>query len=217
MLTRGFGDMIRPRFVPPPTIREMFFPNTYVRFNGIRMMVLPFGTLHLSASSEAATLGMTWESFTKDSATQDALTQAVRGAAIATEVQDLAATVGWDALRDVSLKFLAGPDTGVHAPLVRMRVPMIPIESNATSTNGSVRYPNDVSGNLSASVQLEFIVDETAHVLPGSIVVIQTSDPRFIAAAVNGVKSQTFTAARSGGCPVKTRVDQFVKFSRGKS
>lgn len=214
VLTSAFGEMIRPRLVLPPTIHAMFFPYTYLRYHDIRMMVRPFGTLLVSVAGPTD-IDMMWDSATKDSATESVLIQDLRTAATAKELQDLADRVGWAALQTVRLKFLAGPDTGVRAALLPMRVPMLVIESPSASRDGSVHFPDGIHEDISTSVQLRFIVDETGHIPSSSIKVVQASDSRFVAEAMKAVNSQKFTPAKSGGCPVRMEVEQAIKFWRG--
>src|SRR5487761_1892149 len=48
VLTRAFGDLIRTRFVPPPTFRQLFFPNTYFALGGSRNFSATLGVFQVA-------------------------------------------------------------------------------------------------------------------------------------------------------------------------
>ena len=73
MLTRGFGDMIRPRFKPPATIGQLLYPNTYypkLRPHGFETI---FGTLQFDFAADGKLLAQQWFAAGPDSATDEAI------------------------------------------------------------------------------------------------------------------------------------------------
>ena len=55
--------------------------------------------------------------------------EALRLAAAADEPRDLATALGWAAPSRVRLQFLITQDTALHAPLARLRAPMVRVDS----------------------------------------------------------------------------------------
>ena len=74
-------------------------------------------------------------------------------------------------------------------------------------------YPDALGqGSAPGSVTVEFVVDATGRVERGSVSVRSASDPRFIAPAVESVDDERFSPGWRHGVPVRTRVQQVVRF-----
>ena len=72
---------------------------------------------------------------------------------------------------------------------------------------GRVAGPKGLAG-VAARVQLRFVLDTTGRAAPCSIAVVAGSDPRFIPAAAQALKSMTFVPAEADGHRVSRWMDQ---------
>ena len=75
------------------------------------------------------------------------------------------------------------------------------------------RYPRHLAtAGLEGRVLVEFVIDTTGHVEPGSVRSLQTSHPAFEDAAQEAVLGSLFKPARLSGHPVRQLTRQSVRF-----
>jgi TonB family protein len=78
----------------------------------------------------------------------------------------------------------------------------------------AIRYPEELrSLSMTGEVLVQFIVDPTGTVRPGSLRVIRSSHPLFTKAVIDGARLLRFYPARVGGIPVAQLVEAPFTFS----
>ncbi len=76
------------------------------------------------------------------------------------------------------------------------------------------RYPPVMaSAGIAGSVDLQFIIDTTGHVEPGSLKVIAKTHDAFVEPAKEAIQKSIFKPARYKGEPVRQQVQQRVSFT----
>lgn len=99
-------------------------------------------------------------------------------------------------------------------PLMTIAVPRIRTDEEVRQTRPPrLRYPNN--GRFAAieeDVELQFVVDTTGRVLPGSVRVIRGKYLDFIELVIEGLAEARYAPARMGNCPVPMLVHQRFAF-----
>jgi hypothetical protein len=208
-LTRAFGDLIRTRFVPPATFRQLFFPNTYFAPDGSRRFSATLGVFQVAVVPDGSLRNVRWLAASPDSATDRALQQVFRTTDASHELQELAATLHWTTKEQVRLQFLARSDTALRAPIVRVHVPMIRIEQDSVL----VSMPNNRTVLITPPRQYEEIPApySNAGLNPGVVVNefghASNADVRAVSVDFQGrVAFVRFSQAVVSGCPVRYRI-----------
>lgn len=74
-------------------------------------------------------------------------------------------------------------------------------------------YPDLLrQAGIQGRVVLEAVVDTTGHVEPGSVVVVASAHPAFVAPAQRALAASLFRPARMGGAAVRVRVRMAIDF-----
>jgi hypothetical protein len=208
-LTRAFGDLIRTRFVPPPTFRQLFFPNTFFSPDGSRRFSSTLGVFQVAVLPDGGLRNIRWLAASPDSVTDHALQQLFRTIDASNEMRELAVTLHWTNKERVRLQFLARSDTALGAPLVRVRVPMIRIEQDSIvvslANNRTVlirpsrEYEKVPAPYNNAGLNTGVVVNERGHA--------SNADVRAVSVDLQGrVAFVRFSQAVVGGCPVRYRI-----------
>lgn len=101
------------------------------------------------------------------------------------------------------------PDTNVYGPGDVQEVPKLVVA--ATGNYRSCIVDAGVHGLEG----VEFVIDPTGHVEPGSVSVIQSTDPILDSLAVSTVRNEVFNAGRRNGQAVRVRVQQPLRYGTG--
>jgi TonB family protein len=115
------------------------------------------------------------------------------------------------------------PDTAIA---VRFRVPVLELSgAQAFGANEvqqvalartliPLRYPREMlSIRMTGEVVVQYVVEPTGNVRPGSVTVIRSNHPSFTRAVMDALRTMKFEPARVGGLPVAQVVEQPFTFS----
>jgi TonB family protein len=98
--------------------------------------------------------------------------------------------------------------------VLRVRMPYIRIETPAGVRHQPVpAYPRVAAQlGVAGDVTLQYVIDEDGRVQAASIRVLEANYQEFVDAAVTTIVASEYTPARVGACPVKSRVEQRIRF-----
>ena len=104
------------------------------------------------------------------------------------------------------------PDQGW--PLFRVRMPYIRIQTPADVLHQPtpVYPPAARKRGMEGDVTLQYVIDENGRVQAASIRVLEANYEDFVDAAVATIVASEYTPARVGVCPVKSLVQQQIRF-----
>jgi hypothetical protein len=214
LLTQGFGAIIGSHFVPPPSIGQLLYPNTY---NPSFPYHATGGTLQFTLEPDGTMHGLKWFAPSADPATDAAIEQALHAAIAANEPRDLAVLVARKKKVDVRIQFGATAATTLHAALVRLRAPMVRIDSLPHPVAGErgrgIPIPREA---FSARTEFEAIVDEVGVVQQRGVQLVSISDQGAASYFYTNLVSTQWTPAMAGGCPVSFRIGYIIDPSRRK-
>jgi hypothetical protein len=202
LLTRGFGAMIGSHFVAPPSIGQLLYPNTYYP---------PFpytataGTLQFTLQPDGSMRDLKWFAPSADVATDAAIEQALHAAIAASEPRDLAVLVARKKKIGVRVRFAATSATGMHAALLRLRAPMVRIDSLPHTLPGEHGGPIPREA-FSARTQFEAIIDQAGVVQRAGVQIVEVSDQGAGAYFLTNLINTRWAPALVGGCPVAFRL-----------
>ena len=217
-LSHAVGTMIRQHFHAPSSIGALFYPYVIGPLDkatrlSFELAAATHGSFGFSMRRDGTLGEIRVLATTGDSATDEEIVrdlQAVRDSGESAYLNG--------ALRDSDdqLRVLITSEGGTGGePLVRLRVPTIHAEVAATilSSKPAKYPPNALRSRIPADVELAFIIDETGHILPNSIRLMSAPYQEFAESATAAILAERFGAARAGGCPVKMRVQQHVRYT----
>jgi hypothetical protein len=210
MLTYGLGEMIRPRFAPPPSIAQLLAPNTYNPARYKQGFTSVFGTMQFDLAPDGKVSGLKWFAPSLDAATDRALGAAMQGAVATNEPRDLALSIGLKKSQRIRVQFLASQDSSVRAPLARMRVPMLRIDSAGNGVHviaGAGPAPREMFERArEAETQLEYTVDESGNMVKGTVQIVAAPMLDVAAYMLSSLRYTRWDPAFVGNCPVATRM-----------
>jgi hypothetical protein len=229
VMSDAIASMIRQRFQPPPSIGTLFYPFTGPPKNPKRPPTQDtrksafadrprvFGTLELVIEPDGTFSTLKWLDPTGEFATDAALLAALNETGGTSDARILATLAGQQH-RPIHVQLVAQDSTDAIAPLVRLRIPEVEIDTpSAMRQPGKVDYPiSERADRIEAMVDLQYIVDESGHTLPGSVRLMSAPDQDFAKSAIHAIMTSTFTPARTAGCPVKQLVAQRVFYTIGR-
>lgn len=104
------------------------------------------------------------------------------------------------------------PDHGW--PVLRVRMPYIRIQVPAGVRHqpAPVYPPAALKHGVEGDVALQYVIDEDGRVQAASIRVLEANYQDFVDAAVETIVASEYTPARVGECPVKSVVQQWIRF-----
>lgn len=217
-LSHAVGTMIRNHFLAPASIGALFYPYVAGPMAKVtrRAAILEsstYGSFGFSVRRDGALSDIRLLATTGDSATDFEILRTLRVASDSGEGVYLNG-----ALRDSDdqVRILITSRSGNGAePLVRLHVPTIHADAWASIQSAKApKYPpNALRARIPADVELDFIIDETGRVLPNSIRLVSAPYLEFAESAEAAVLAEKFHPAKAGGCPVKMRVHQHVRYT----
>ncbi len=217
-LSHAVGTMLREHFRAPPSIGALFYP--YVIGPLDKATPLPstlesstYGSFGFSIHRDGTLGEIRLLATTGDSATDVEIIRDLQAASDSGEGAYLNGTLR-DSDDQLRLLVTSGGGGGAE-PLIRLRVPTIHAEAWATIRRAkAVKYPPDaLRARIPGVVELAFIIDETGHAVPNSIRLLFAPYQEFAESATEAILAERFGAARAGGCPVKMRVLQQVRYT----
>lgn len=217
-LSHAIGTMIREHFRAPESIGALFYPNVIGPLAKTRQLAATlesstYGSFGFSVGRDGTLNDIRRLATTGDSATD---LEIIRALGAASDSGEGAYLVG--ALRDsddgyrVLIVSRASTDA---EPLVRLLVPTIHADRwpSIQKTKAPVFPASALRAAISAVVEVEFIIDETGHVLANSIRLVSAPYLEFAESAEAAILAEQFRPAEVGGCSVKMRVRQHVRYS----
>ncbi len=223
-LTVAFGAVIRPNFVPPPTIGMLAYPGTAPppdrappppEFKSGPGTNFPMGILHLRVTREGVPQEVSWELITYDPPTENEVVRQLTTASGTVDLQSIgAATDGGDVR--LHLEWL--PDSSDIVPLLRMRVAEIVIDEPVKYLDGPLpEYPfAQRQQGIEGMAVLRYVVDESGKPVLGTMRVIAASGTGFMNSAITAVSKSRFRPGRTAGCSIPMLVEQVVRFVIGR-
>jgi TonB family protein len=114
----------------------------------------------------------------------------------------------------LGLTMTAGKVPAQGWPVLRVRMPYIRIQTPAGvhRQRTPVYPPAALRHGVEGDVTLQYVIDEDGRVQAASVRVLDANYQEFVDAAVETVVASEYTAARVGACPVKSVVQQRVRF-----
>jgi hypothetical protein len=201
--------MVRARLVIPATFSHLLYPNSYYPELLGKFFSTSFGSLQLDLTPDAEVRDIKWYAASLDPGTDNALEDAVRAAVSAGEARDLIAGLALKKKLRVRLLFLATQDTGMRAPLARVRVPMVRVESGGEVVRRpQFLIPGELIRTMMASLptKLEFVIDETGHAQRETLQIVWTPSKEQVQLVVAQLLDTEWAPFRAGGCPVSLRI-----------
>ena len=216
-LTAAFGAVIRPNFVPPPTIGMLAYPGT-APAPGIKSIPMPqslLGVLHLRVTRDGVPQDLSWDLITYDPPTEAEVVRQLTDASATTDLQAIGAAVDSG---EVRLQLVWLPDSSDVLPLLRLRVAEILIEEPVKYLDGPLpEYPVALRAQgIEGRVVMRYVVDESGKPATGTMRVIAASRQEFINAAITAVSKSRFRPARTAGCSIPTLLEHVVRFTIGR-
>ena len=206
-LTQGLGFLLRGHFALPPTFNGLLYPNNY--WPGQGKVTRYFGTIQFELTPLGATNDVKWFAGSLDPKTDDAFEASLTEAFKSPDFKDLAGSTGWDKPERVRVQMLLTQDTMFRAPLLRLNVPMVRVDTSIGKGAGlGLLLPRDVLETMSNGPRtiFEFTVNVDGKADKHSTQVVEAPSLSVAATTLQVILAEKYTPAHVGKCDVPIRV-----------